>query len=129
MRHGTVMSLRGTASGLLFAAHLPEAQVQAALDLEPEATPSPGLAEMQAELALIREAGLARAQDAVVAGVSALAAPVFDDQGRMVLSLTAIGPSRSFSLAADGLPARSLRRAAEDISRQLGSRASGSVST
>lgn len=129
MRHGTVMSLRGTASGLLFAAHLPEAQVQAALDLEPEATPCPGLAEMQAELALIREAGLARAQDAVVAGVSALAAPVFDDQGRMVLSLTAIGPSRSFSLAADGLPARSLRRAAEDISRQLGSRASGSVST
>jgi len=122
MRHGTVMSLRGTASGLLFAAHLPEPQVQAALDLEPDAAPSLTLAEMQAELAQIREAGLARAQDAVVAGVSALAAPVFDDQGRMVLSLTAIGPSRSFSLAAEGVPARSLRRAAEDISRQLGTR-------
>ncbi|OYU27324.1 MAG: IclR family transcriptional regulator [Burkholderiales bacterium PBB2] len=124
MRHGTVMSLRGTASGLLFAAHLPEAQVQAALDPEPGAAASPGLVDLQTELAQIRETGLARAQDAVVAGVSALAAPVFDDQGRMVLSLTAIGPSRSFSLAADGAPARSLRRAAEDISLQLGSRPS-----
>ena len=31
MRHGTVMSLRGTASGLLFAAYLPRAQVLATL--------------------------------------------------------------------------------------------------
>ncbi|MCV2365165.1 IclR family transcriptional regulator [Paucibacter sp. DJ1R-11] len=120
MRHGTVMSLRGTASGRLFAAHLPEATIQAALDLEPDRLSAPELQPLQETQAQIRAAGLASAEDGVVAGVSALAAPVFDDQGRMVLSLTAIGPSRGFSLAASGLPARSLKRAAEEVSSQLG---------
>lgn len=120
MRHGTVMSLRGTASGRLFTAHLPAAVVAAAADTE---TGKP--LGVQA-LAAIRKAGLASSQDGVVMGVSGLAAPVFDDQGRIVLSLTAIGPSGSFNLAADGPIAQALRRAGTALSHQLGWRA-GSV--
>lgn len=113
MRHGTVMSLRGTASGRLFTAHLPPAMAAAA-DTE---TGEPLDAHA---LSTIRKAGLASSQDSVVMGVSALAAPVFDDQGRIVLSLTAIGPSGSFDAAPDGLTAKALRRVGRDLSRQLG---------
>lgn len=113
MRHGTVMSLRGTASGRLFAAHLPPAMVAAA---EPgHAVPHDATA-----LAAIRQAGIANSRDGVVQGVSALAAPVFDDQGRIVLSLTAIGPSGSFDPALGGPLAVALLRVSADLSRQLG---------
>ncbi len=119
MRHGTVMSLSGTASGRLFAAHRPREQVLAALALEGR---GPGWidAQLEAHLAQARLTGLASARDGVVAGVSALAAPVFDDQGHMVLSLTTIGPSGSLDLALDGAVAQALRRSGLELSRQLG---------
>jgi len=123
MRHGTVMNLRGTASGRLFAAYLPQEQVLAALAMEAalDGDGSAALdAELQAHLAAARQQGIARSKDGVVHGVSALAAPVFDDQGRMVLSLTAIGPSGSFDLELDGATALALKRSGLELSRQLG---------
>lgn len=126
MRHGTVMSLQGTASGRLFAAYLPLPQVLEALRLgnpaEAEAVMkgddlAPALRDL---LTQTRTAGLAQSRDGVVAGVSALAAPVFDDAGRMVLSLTAIGPSGHFELNLQARPAQELRRVALELSRQLG---------
>lgn len=109
MRHGTVMSLAGTASGRVFATWRPDAA--AALG---EALPEPALT------AQIREAGLAIARDSVVPGVSAAAAPVFDAAGRLVLALTAIGPSASFDTAADGPLLAALRAAAALVSSRLG---------
>jgi len=131
MRHGTVMSLRGTASGRLFAAYLSPEELRAALaaDVEPAAT-APARpraktargadATLADELARIRRERISRAVDAAVPGVSALAAPVFDARGAIVLSLTAIGPSPVFDTARDGLPARELRRVADELSAQLG---------
>lgn len=123
MRHGTVMSLRGTASGRLFAAHLPRSAVLEALALE--AAQSPGAAaqpdaDFEAMLGQVRGLGLASSLDGAVSGVSAMAAPVFDDQGRMVLGLTAIGPSGNFDLSLEGALARALRRTGAELSRQLG---------
>lgn len=129
MRHGTVLTLRGTASGQLFAAYLPAAEVQAALALEaavagarPAASGNPARIEraFAVELERIREERISRAIDAAVPGVSALAAPVFDGQGQIVLSLTAIGPSAIFDTASDGSLARELRRVAAELSAQLG---------
>lgn len=116
MRHGTVMSLRGTASGKLFAAWLPPARIQA---VDPAAQID---AAFEGELAAIRLAGVAHAVDAAVAGVSALAAPVFDAAGHLVLSLTAIGPGASFDVHIDGAPAVALKNCATELSRQLGQR-------
>ena len=116
MRHGTVMSLRGTASGTLFAAWLPHAEIRAS---DPTAVFD---AAFERELAAVRDAGIATANDGVVAGVSALAAPVFDAGNRLVLSLTAIGPSASFDVRPDGPPAEALKAAAAELSRQLGAR-------
>lgn len=125
MRHGTVMSLRGTASGRLFAAHLPRAQVLAALVSDASADAQPLIdAALEALLSEARQTGIASSRDGVVAGVSALAAPVFDDQGRIVLSLTAIGPSGSFDPQLQGPVAQALLRVAGELSRQLGWRSS-----
>jgi len=55
-----------------------------------------------------------------VAGVSAVAAPVFEASGRLVLALTAIGPTASFDTAPDGPLAVQLRDAAALLSRRLG---------
>jgi len=119
-----VMSLRGTASGRLFAAHLPRAEVRAVLRMEAalEGTRSVGMldAGFAAELDAIRAAGLARAVDLLLPGVSALAAPVFDGAGRMVLALTAIGPGALVDARADGPLARALRQQAGALSARLG---------
>ena len=109
MRHGTVMSLAGTASGRLFATW--RAQDAASLG-----EPMPTAAVTEA----VRLAGLATSRDGVVAGVSAAAAPVFDATGRLVLALTAIGPSASFDTAHDGALTAALRNAAALLSRRLG---------
>lgn len=99
MRHGTVMSLRGTASGRLFAALLPRAQVLPLLRDENRASGRRGRvldAEFEAELQAVREEGLSRVQGLLLPGISALAAPVFDGTGALVLCLTAIGPTAVF---------------------------------
>jgi DNA-binding IclR family transcriptional regulator len=122
MRHGTVMSLRGTASGLLFCAYLPRATVLPLLAAEHEGVRrAAGFdAAFQSQLARVREQGLAQAVDASVPGISAMAAPVFDVGDRIVMSLTAIGPSAIFDARADGAVARVLRDSALELSRQLG---------
>ena len=134
MRHGTVMSLRGTASGLLFAAHMDPEKVLDALAQEPDdlahalarsAPPSRARPRrlddaLVAQLAEIREQGLARAIDAGVPGISAMAAPVFGERGGMVLSIAAIGPTAIFDSRVDGPVARALIGAARGLSLQLG---------
>ncbi|WP_280151222.1 IclR family transcriptional regulator [Piscinibacter sp. XHJ-5] len=132
MRHGTVMSLRGTASGMLFASHLPRERVLAALadeqaaELRQKGQPVPSRlkpavdAQLESAWEQIRRAGVSRITDGTVAGVSAMAAPVFDDGGEMVLSLTAIGPSAIFDVRWDGTVANALRRSAKALSKLLG---------
>jgi len=132
MRHGTVMSLRGTASGMLFAAHLPRERVMAALAdehaavLRQQGHAVPARLKVAVDAALesewseIRRHGLSRVNGGAVPGVSAMAAPVFDEQGQIVLSLTAIGPTAIFDSRLDGAVATALRRSAKALSKQLG---------
>jgi DNA-binding IclR family transcriptional regulator len=56
-----------------------------------------------------------------MAGISAMAAPVFDVNGRGVMSLTLIGPSVVFDATPDGPLATTLRSFAQMLSRRLGS--------
>jgi DNA-binding IclR family transcriptional regulator len=134
MRHGTVMSIPGTASGRLFAAFGPPDAVREALAnearLAPRATaPSTrmktggrfglGLA-FDREVDEVRRQGVATIDGVAVPGVSALAAPVFDAQGKLVLSLTAIGPSAIFDARPAGAVATELLPAAHGLSRRLG---------
>jgi DNA-binding IclR family transcriptional regulator len=49
-----------------------------------------------------------------------MSAPVFDLRGRIVLGLTAIGPTAAFDLRWDGAVAQALRTAARALSVRLG---------
>lgn len=130
MRHGTVFSIVGTASGRLFAAFLPTDTVRPLYDAERRAAtrgdagtrPWPAWAQFHRELDEVRRHGLGRAEGAVVPGVSAMSAPVFDHRGAMALAITAIGPSAAFDTRWQGPTANALRDAARSVSERLGHR-------
>jgi DNA-binding IclR family transcriptional regulator len=119
MRHGTVLSLRGTASGLLFAAYLAPAALRDALAAE-SGTRRRIDEALAGELAAVRAQGFAAVVDGALPGVSAIAAPVFDARGALALGLTAIGPNAVFDARADAPVARTLVQAARGLSRTLG---------
>ena len=131
MRHGTVMSISDTASGRLFAAFgPPRAVLDALADEARRAPPRParapkggrfGLgAAFDREIDRVREQGFACIDGVALPGVSAISVPVFDAQGKLVLSLTAIGPSATFDSAPAGAVAAALRPVAARLSRRLG---------
>jgi DNA-binding IclR family transcriptional regulator len=120
----------------LFAAYLPENTVLAALQEEHAyelrhastipstiSATSPSLdADFSKLLKKVRQNGISDAVNLSVAGVSALAAPVFDESGKIVLSLTAIGPSAQFDVSLNGGIATSLKALGRDLSQRLGHR-------
>ncbi|MFP5397111.1 MAG: IclR family transcriptional regulator [Gammaproteobacteria bacterium] len=122
MRHGTVMSLTGTASGWLFAAWRPWVEVAPLLAIERTAASGAPMSDesWHRRLDEVRRRRLARVVDASLPGVSALAAPVFDDCGALLLSLTAIGPTAALDTRWDGATAQRLCAAADGLSRRLG---------
>ncbi|RZL63820.1 MAG: IclR family transcriptional regulator [Variovorax sp.] len=135
MRHGTVFSLTNTASGRLFGAYLEEATVRQMLEDErtrhkqrdrtartgmPLPVPPPSWKGFEPQLEEVRRHGLSRSEGEIVPGVNAMAAPVFDASGDIVLSLTAIGPAGIFDTAWDGAIARALKGAAASVSQRLG---------
>jgi DNA-binding IclR family transcriptional regulator len=122
MRPGTVASVRHTATGKAFAAFVERSQLLAILGTETTAeTPSTLDAAFEAELAEIRACGVALSIDGTLPGVSAMAAPVFDVTGRIIMALTVIGPTVLFDTHCNGSLARTLRGTAGAVSRQLGS--------
>ena len=134
MRHGTVFSMAGTASGRLFAAYLAEPTVREVYEAEralarsgPKASALPVWKAVAAELDEVRRHALSRPEGGVVAGVSAMSAPVFDHRGAIVLALTLIGPSASFDSRWNGVPAHELRAASRAASLRLGHRPAAPV--
>lgn len=144
MRHGTVFSLTNTASGRIFAAYLAADTVRQLLDAErqreekqrkageqpPEAgmppqPPLPSWSEFERQLEEVRVHGISRSEGEVIEGVSAMAAPVFDHTGAIVLSVTAIGPAAIFDTAWDGEIARALKACAGTVSGRLGATPAG----
>lgn len=132
MRHGTVMRLRGTATGRLFAAFMPESDVAGALQdefaHETRIGAKPPMADIKIsssfrkELALVRKQGISCMRDGTVPGISAVSAPVFQETGHIVLGLTVIGPGAVLDASADGPVAQTLRRCAHGISCRLGAK-------
>ncbi|MBN9525333.1 MAG: IclR family transcriptional regulator [Alphaproteobacteria bacterium] len=110
LRVGTVMALADTATGRLFAAYLPPERLDGPMGPPP---PSETLVE-------IRRRGLARAQGQPIPGINAFSAPVFDQFGRIVLALTALGPSASFDAAWDSPIATAIAGCAATLSARLG---------
>jgi DNA-binding IclR family transcriptional regulator len=135
MRHGTVFSLTNTASGRLFAAFQSRTMARRLLEDErlrhkaerasanagmPQQPPLPSWKTFEAQLLEVRRHGLSRSVGEVMPGINALAAPVFDHTGQMVLAITAIGPAAVFDTRWEGGIASALKASAEGISKRLG---------
>ncbi|MDH6168779.1 DNA-binding IclR family transcriptional regulator [Variovorax boronicumulans] len=139
MRHGTVFSLTNTASGRIFAAYLDAEVVRRLLEEErlrqkqrkgavepaspagmPRVQPLPSWSDFERQLQEVRAHGISRSDGEVIEGVSAMAAPVFDHTGAIVLAVTAIGPAGIFHTAWDGELARALKACAGTVSQRLG---------
>ncbi|MDD2545683.1 MAG: IclR family transcriptional regulator [Burkholderiaceae bacterium] len=119
MRHGTNASVRLTASGKVLAAFMPRQQVEAALAQDGHA----GLLDQPdfaAEIEAIRRDRISVVSGGLVAGIGAIAVPVFDGFGHVALSISAIGPSATLDLQPDGAAAQALHATAQALSRQLG---------
>jgi len=141
MRHGTVFSLTNTASGRVFAAFLDADAVRQLLEDErqrqkqrkgsepvpaagmPPVQPLPSWSDFEGQLQEVRAHGISRSDGEVIEGVSAMAAPVFDHTGAIVLAVTAIGPAGIFNTAWDGEISRALKACADTVSQRLGATA------
>ncbi|SFP52240.1 transcriptional regulator, IclR family [Variovorax sp. PDC80] len=137
MRHGTVFSLTNTASGRVFAAYLDAERVRELLEAErlrqkqrkaepappagmPPVQPLPSWADFERQLQEVRAHGISRSDGEVIEGVSAMAAPVFDHTGAIVLAITAIGPAGIFDTTWDGAIGTALKGCADAVSQRLG---------
>jgi DNA-binding IclR family transcriptional regulator len=125
MRTGTVMSLTTTATGHVFAAHLPKSQIDAALnatygDAKQRAAAKKTLAELEPTLVKVRERGLARAEGYPVPGINAFSAPVFDHTASMVIALTILGSSAEFDSSWNSELSKLCSEYAGRISKRLG---------
>lgn len=128
MRNGTVMSMRYTATGHVFAAWLPpkiadhfierEIGDEAVVTSLGPAKPDP--AHWETLLASIRKAGMARAIGNPLPGIDAVSVPVFDHSGNIALALTCLGPSTLFDASENGPIATALKQCASEISHLLG---------
>ena len=124
IRVGDQVPLHAGSSGKVLLAHLPEpvrenvlsrALSEPSLDGHP-----PGRADLEAELATIRERGFAISHEERVPQVSSASAPVFDAAREVVAALTVSGPTARFGDERTSQYARLVAEAAREISRQMG---------
>jgi DNA-binding IclR family transcriptional regulator len=108
-RVGSVLPLLTSASGLIFAAYLPE-----------DDTPRDAAAERR--LKAISQNGLVAIQGLYFPGIDAIAAPVVDAAGKIAAAVTVLGPTTSFDASLQGSVARRLADTAAAISARLGYR-------
>jgi DNA-binding IclR family transcriptional regulator len=122
MRHGIPASLRHTGTGKVFAAFMDSAILAPALAAEGLEHPD-DLAQFQRELNAVRELGLSQVRDELLPGISAMAVPVFDGFGRLVLAIAAIAPSAMLNLHPTSAQAQTLMALGQRLSQRLGAKA------
>jgi DNA-binding IclR family transcriptional regulator len=125
VRIGSVLPLLTTAIGRTFLAYLPSAATQRIAAAERVTAGSansslPSDEELAPILADIRGKGLAVAQGALLPGVDALAAPVFDYRGALAAVVCVVVRTGEQRERLHTAVARALTQAASELSRQLG---------
>ena len=127
IRPGSNFNTLMSAAGRVFLAHLPAEithpfieQELAAFKKRPHKLAPDSWDDVRAIIEETREHGLGRVYGHHVEGVSALAAPVFDYRGELVLSLVLFGFQSRFDADWNGRNAQLLRENASKISSRLG---------
>jgi DNA-binding IclR family transcriptional regulator len=126
-RVGSNMSVIRTNAGRLFAAFLPKALTEPFIAAEfRQGGPVSDMgrpidrAGFDQVIARVREQRLCRNRGDTVAGIDAVSAPVFDQEGRIVMVLSIMGARGAIDLALDSAPVKRLAWVCKDLSRQLG---------
>ncbi|MBN8941006.1 MAG: IclR family transcriptional regulator [Rhizobiales bacterium] len=131
LRVGSVLTLLRSALGRNFLAHLPGDITSAMLDQElleershaavtrADDTPT-ARAEVEDMVATIRQNGISRCRDALLANFTSLSAPIFDQGGFMIAAITLMGPIGTLDDDLKGPTAEALRAQARAISATAG---------
>jgi IclR family acetate operon transcriptional repressor len=122
---GTRWAVHATSTGKAMLAHLPAAELERVLE-RPLARFSPhtltSAAALRLQLAHVRRQGYATVCDELEIGYAAVAAPIFDHQGRVVAAICVGGPSVRLSPARLAELAIPVEQAAARSSARLGFR-------
>lgn len=114
---GSVFPLYRSATGRIFAAFMPPDVIKA---YAARAGQGQLDASTHETIEQVRQRGIARAEGDFMQGMSAFAAPVLDDRGRLVLSLTVLGYKAGFDHRWSSPVVTALREAGDRLSRTLG---------
>lgn len=114
---GSVFPLFRSATGRIFAAFMAPELIRDYAAQAGQGEDNSGPIET---IEQVRRRGVARAQGDFMQGMSAFAAPVFDDRGRLVLSLTVLGYKAGFDQRWTGPVVAALRESAARLSKTLG---------
>jgi DNA-binding IclR family transcriptional regulator len=122
---GTRWAAHATSTGKAVLAHLPAAELEGLLE-RPLARFTPhtiaSAAGLKAELAKVRRQGYATVRDELEVGYAAVAAPIFDHQGRAVAAICVGGPTVRLSAARLSELSALVKQAAARSSARLGFR-------
>jgi DNA-binding IclR family transcriptional regulator len=126
-RVGTVYSASGTATGMAFAAHMSEETVKAAIRSElreqgekRRVGKTRNWAEIESELRTVRARKFATISPNPVAGIHAIASPIFDYSGDVKMVMTLIGTAANPELSPQSMSVRLLLECASRVSFELG---------
>lgn len=127
IRVGSVLPLLETAIGQVFLSFLPEPVTRAYLAEELAEARNAHLGAAKQKAAHVdrvvertRKAGLGIAHGSLLAGFTAIAAPIFDHAGLTTAAISVIGPIGDLDDSPDGLPARLLKEKTSLLSEQAG---------
>jgi DNA-binding IclR family transcriptional regulator len=124
---GATLPLTSTAAGRIFAAWMPGEKTDAIIEKELSGKGASSFAprgrnnvDLTAILTEVRTRGVSRMVGSPAEGVSAMAVPVFGYGGNLAAALVALGYRGSFDSAWTGRIATELKKAAVELSRNLG---------
>jgi DNA-binding IclR family transcriptional regulator len=127
LRVGSVLPLTRSATGRVFLAYMPRKTTVGRLKQEIKgplaqipSTRIRSMTDVEEAIKNVRKHRLGTTQGDVVPGQSALAAPIFDHQGRIVAALTVVGASDSVDVHTANSPAEIVLRTADMVSQRLG---------
>jgi len=127
IRPGSVLPVLSSAAGRVFVTYLDERISAPVVEREMQERKSgrgkrtlTTAREVEAIKAEVRRTGTAIVSGQVREGISAVAVPVFNHEGKIVLVLASFGSERTFDIAPKGAPTMALKRAAANLSLQLG---------
>ena len=125
VRIGSVLPVAASAIGRTFAAFLPEFVTRETIasertKAEETGQELPSEAEFAVILDDVRMRRMSRVRGAVMPGLDALAAPVFDHSGKLIAVVCTFGRAGAFDSRWNGRCARILAEVTEGLSRQFG---------